>query len=249
LADFKASNPPAWTIHLIYCNNLTTDGIQVLSHGVLNGDGWNPDSSSNCYIINSTFDTGDDCIAIKAGKGLKGYEIGRPSNNIRITDCLFTRGHSLAMGSETGGGIENVFIQDCTVGNLNLGVQMKSHPTRGGYIRNITVRDCACKRITFLMRVPYNNDGKPAPVLPEFSNMSFSNLDMSKAAGNFIMIRGLPESPIKDIQFSNIICPQNPKARIYGADCDGIEFKNVKTADGAQSPRYNFKNSKNIFRD
>ncbi len=244
LADFKASNSASWNIHMIFCDGITTDGIDVNSEGIPNGDGWNPDSSTNCYIFNSTFNTGDDCIAIKAGKGLKGYQIGRPSKNIRITDCHFVSGHSLAIGSETGGGIEDVIIQDCTVGNLGYGIQMKSHPTRGGYIKNITVKDCSCKSVTFFMKVPYNNDGDPAPVLPEFSNMSFSNLDMTGGSGKIIQMHGLDKSSIKDIKFSNIRCPNN--ATITGTHCDRVIFKNVTTANGSPPPLFKFSHSQQI---
>jgi exo-poly-alpha-galacturonosidase len=239
--------PPAWTIHLIFCNNVTTNGVKINSHGVQNGDGWNPDSSSNCYIFNSVFETGDDCIAIKAGKGLKGYQIGRPSKNIRITDCLFISGHSLAIGSETGGGIVDVFIQDCTIGNITGGIRLKSHPTRGGYIKNITVKDCTSMTINIRMQVAYNNDGEPAPVLPLFSNMNFTNIDLRKGSGKIIDLQGLDKSYIKDVKFSNIYCPAN--AVIMCRNCERIDFKNVNTLDGIKPPEYRIKQSKKVNHD
>ena len=49
-----------WNIHMIYCDHVVTHGCTFYSHGIWNGDGWDPDSSSDCVIFNCVFNTGDD---------------------------------------------------------------------------------------------------------------------------------------------------------------------------------------------
>lgn len=57
-----------WNIHMIYCDHVVTHGCTFYSHGIWNGDGWDPDSSSDCVIFNCVFNTGDDSVSIKSGK-------------------------------------------------------------------------------------------------------------------------------------------------------------------------------------
>jgi len=47
-----------------FSNNVRVTGLDVMTRGA-NTDGIDPDSCWNVYIGNNTFDTGDDCIAIK----------------------------------------------------------------------------------------------------------------------------------------------------------------------------------------
>jgi hypothetical protein len=64
------------------CHTPNLNGITASTVGIKNGDGCNPDSSTYVYIFDNTFNTGDDCIAIKSGRDLEGYTIGMPASNI-----------------------------------------------------------------------------------------------------------------------------------------------------------------------
>lgn len=75
---------PCWTIHMIYCDTFTTHEVNIKSRGIDNGDGWNPDSSRNLMIFDTTFGNGDDCIAIKSGKSPDGNRVNIPTRNVRI---------------------------------------------------------------------------------------------------------------------------------------------------------------------
>ena len=58
----------SWNVHMIYSDGIVTDHCTFYSKDVWNGDGWDPDSSSNCVIFGCVFYTGDDSVAIKSGK-------------------------------------------------------------------------------------------------------------------------------------------------------------------------------------
>lgn len=60
-------NAPMFEVNPVLCTNVTVRGIKIVSHGP-NNDGCDPDSSTDVLIENCSFDTGDDCIAIKAGR-------------------------------------------------------------------------------------------------------------------------------------------------------------------------------------
>ena len=83
-------NGASWNQHMIYSDNITTDHCRFVSEGVWNGDGWDPDSSTNCTLFACEFATGGDAVAIKSGKNPEGNKIGRPSAHIYVFDCRST---------------------------------------------------------------------------------------------------------------------------------------------------------------
>ena len=181
---------PSWNIHFIYSKDIVTYNCfihsnilkdeqgNIIMDRVWNGDGWDPDSSENCVIFDTLFATGDDCIAIKSGKNPEGNLINRPTKNIYIFDCKTQSGHSVAIGSEMSGGVENVYIWDCDLKDCNMGVQIKATKERGGYVRNVYVRDSQMRTIYVRAKVPYNNDGEAARTLPVLENYSYENITL-----------------------------------------------------------------------
>ncbi len=112
-----------------------------------NSDGFDPEACDYVLVDGCTFNTGDDCIAIKAGKDLD-TQYG-PSQNIVIQNCTMQSGHgAVTLGSEMAGGIQNVFAQKLVFQNinwatnpLNTAIRLKTNMNRGGYLRNFYVRD------------------------------------------------------------------------------------------------------------
>ena len=212
-----------------------------------NGDGIDPDSSTGCYIFNCSFDTGDDCIAIKSGKNPEGFFVARPTKNVRVTDCDFKRGHGISIGSEMSGGVSDVLVQDCRAGALLNGMQIKGTKERGGYVKNITVTDCQLLKITVFSAVNYNNDGAAAPEVPTFENFTFKNIDLSQASTKepVIDINGFKEAGhrLKDVTFTNILMPENSKVVINNAE--RTKFVKVKSLNGLK-PEYIVRDSDDI---
>ena len=162
LSDISFSNGPAWNLHFIYSKDIVTCGCRIESHGISNGDGWDPDSSENCVIFDTVFDTGDDCIAIKSGKNPEGNIVNKPTRNVYIFDCKIVDGHGISIGSEMSGGVENVFVWDCDMRKCWYGLQVKGTKKRGGYVKNIHVKDSKASCL-MVWSVLYNDDGVGAP--------------------------------------------------------------------------------------
>ena len=81
IEDVTLLNSPFWVIHPLFCESLIVRGVHVFNRGP-NGDGCDPESCKNVLIENCTFDTGDDCIAIKSGRNQDGRKWNIPSENI-----------------------------------------------------------------------------------------------------------------------------------------------------------------------
>ncbi|HEX7905279.1 MAG TPA: glycoside hydrolase family 28 protein [Chitinophagaceae bacterium] len=245
--NLTLTEPPCWTLHYVYSNNISCHGLSIKTHGIHNGDGIDPDSSTDSYIFNCIFDTGDDCIAIKSGKNPEGYYIGKPTTNVRITDCDFKRGHGISIGSEMSGGVSGVLVQDCKAGALLHGMQIKGTKDRGGYVKNVTVDNCQLLKITIFSAVNYNNDGEAAPVLPTFENFVFKNIDLSQpnVKEPVININGFnhPAHKLRNVSFVNIILPEGAKVVIN--DAEKVKFTGVKTVNSGK-PEYMINNSTQI---
>ena len=236
IQGLSIEEPPCWTIHYTYSKNVTCNGLNIntLTSKTPNGDGIDPDSSINSYIFNCTFSTYDDCIAIKSGKNPQGNKVGKPCENVYISNCNFIAGHSLAIGSEISGGIKNVQVTDCELGNLWFGLQVKTTVKRGGYVEDLLVKDCNLQLIKVVTSLPYNNDGESAPTLTKLNNFEFVNLNMTngKIDKPIIYLEGFSDTVnyAKNIKFKNILLPINSKVTIRNAQ--NVFFENVQTKEG-----------------
>ena len=207
LEDFTIGSGPNWTIHPLYCENVTVRRLTVSTHGP-NNDGLDVDSCSNVLIEHCLFDTGDDCIVLKSGYNEDGWRVGRPTENVVVRYCTFKRGHGgIVIGSEMSGGVSNVFAYDCQFDGTDRAIRIKSTRGRGGVVENIFASNLVAlnmKREVVILNMDYApGDSAGAPGKPPaYRNMQFENV-ICTGAPVAIAIRGLPDSPIQHVRFAN----------------------------------------------
>lgn len=253
LDGLQIRNGMMWTIVPVYSKDITAYNLDIdtTQH---NGDGFDPNSSENVYILNSTFQTGDDSSAIKSGINQEGREIGRPSRFIYFRGDTFSGGHGgIVIGSEMSGGVSDVFVEDSNLipvdvksNTVSPGFKVKTSTSRGGYIRNIQVRDSLINKID----LNSNYDKLPVPDIypPDMSNFRFINLVNNDTAGtssdNIISLTGAASTPtsdnaLKNVQFTNVNFTQ-----AVLAFTENVFFNNSKINKGI-----NATNSNNIVQD
>lgn len=143
---YQVTNTPFWQHNPVNCRNVHVKRIHANSLGP-NSDGFDPESCNYVLIEDSTFDTGDDCIAIDSGKG-PDTQYG-PAQNIVVQNCVMQSGHgAITFGSIMSGGIQNVFVQNLRIENshwqtdpLNIAIRLKTNMSRGGFLRNLHIRN------------------------------------------------------------------------------------------------------------
>ncbi|TCC02585.1 glycoside hydrolase family 28 protein [Kribbella soli] len=194
---------PFWEIHPVLSRNVTVRGLHIDSRGP-NNDGVNPESSQYVHIQDCTLNCGDDCIAIKSGKGADGLRINVPSENILIENCtLNIRYGAITIGSEMTGGVRNVFVRNCTIGSPNLyfGLYIKTNSVRGGFAENIYLRDLDISNLTkeVVSCNFYRSEGDVGPLTPRVRNVELRNVNVGHARNAF-SIFGYPRSPIQDFR-------------------------------------------------
>jgi polygalacturonase len=74
-----------WSIHPLFCENVTFKNVTVKS----GADGIDVDSCKHVLIDGCNFDTTDDSISLKSGRGIEGNTIARPTEDVTITNCTF----------------------------------------------------------------------------------------------------------------------------------------------------------------
>jgi polygalacturonase len=205
-----------WTLTPTYCENVIIRNVHIETEGTYghtpNGDGVDPSSCRNVLIEHCTFDTGDDCIAIKAGRDADGLRVARPTENVVIRHCQGLRGHGgIVIGSETSGGIRNIYAHDCQFTGTDRIVRIKTARGRGGVLENMWFRNLAADTIeleALHINMLYTGTRLPeAPVTkatPVIRNIHYSNITCKFAKGRAVEILGLPESPVESVSIDNI---------------------------------------------
>jgi polygalacturonase len=144
MENYHTNNTPFWQHHPTDCTNVVIRGVMADSIGP-NNDGFDPDACNNVLCDSVTFNTGDDCIAIKSGKDLD-TEYG-PAQNHVIQNCTMNSGHGgITLGSEMGGGVQNIYARNLQMLNqnwatnpLNIAIRIKTNMNRGGFVKNFYV--------------------------------------------------------------------------------------------------------------
>ena len=209
--DVTIINAPFWILHPLKSNNIIIDGVTVNSHGP-NNDGCDPEYSQNIIIKNCTFNTGDDCIAIKSGRDADGRRVAIPSKNIIVQNCKMIDGHGgVVIGSEISAGVNNVFVENCVMDSPNLDrvIRIKTNSRRGGviedvFVRNIevgTVKECVLKLNMF-----YNVYGsQTGNFIPVIRNINLENVKVKNGGKYSVWAEGYASSPVENITLKNVV--------------------------------------------
>ena len=228
IQDIHILDSTYWVIHPVFCTNVTVRGVTIDSYN-RNNDGCDPEYTRNVLIENCTFNVGDDAIAIKAGRDQDGWRIGQPTENIVIRNCVFnSKCNGLCIGSEMAAGVRNVFMENVTVKNCLSGIYFKSNPDRGGFIRNVWVRNITLDSVrTALVRFETNYPGSRGGFHPTlFQNFRIENVKGDRSGDCGVYAVGLKGYPLKDIALKNVTLRQCKMPYIM-QNTEHVTFKNV----------------------
>ncbi len=232
-----------WTITPTYCDNVIIRRVKITTEGSYghtpNGDGVDPSSSKNVLIEYCEFDTGDDCVAIKSGRDKDGLRVGVPTENIIVRHCEGWRGHGgISIGSETSGGIRNVYASDCRFHGTERVVRIKTTRGRGGTIEHLWFHNLSADTIqqeVLGINMLYTGTRLPTEKVtaatPRIRDLHFSNISCSYGKKAAIEIVGIPEMPVENVTFDSIAIVS--AKGIACSDADMIKFADVSLRSSA----------------
>jgi polygalacturonase len=182
-------------------------------------------------IDGCTFDTGDDCISLKSGRGAEAYTLLRTTVDVRITNCSFADANfaCIGIGSETSGGIRGVRIEHCKfLGARSYAIYIKSRPGRGAFIEDITADDLDVSGMQAgFLRINMLDSGKQDEFsvagdegIPTVRNFRFTNVRVVDVPTLVNASAIHPRKPLDGFTLSNVtgICGK------------GIALANVRNA-------------------
>lgn len=216
IQDVVVQNSPSFHVNMILCKRFILDNVMVrCPWNAQNGDGIDLSSCTNALITDCSVDAGDDAICMKSGIGDTGRHRG-PTADIVIDGCTVFHGHGgFVIGSDTGGGMNNISVRHCRFIDTDTGLRIKSGRDRGGKVRNIWIDDivmCDIADEAILFDCYYQEKVGDAadveavavtPDTPEFTGFHISNVTCTDA-GRAIVMKGLPESRISDITIRDV---------------------------------------------
>lgn len=228
--DFSTDYHLMWSIHPTCCQDVFIRNLYIRSTGG-NGDGIDIDSCKHVRIDGCDIATGDDCISLKSGRGMEGYTLLQPTEDVRITNCTFADSifACIGIGSETSGGIRNVRIENCTFTFAKThAVYIKTRPGRGAFIEDIycnhlDVSGTEGGFLRFNLLASGLQDPQPVPGrdgIPTVKNFSFTNITVRDVP---VLVDGTsvhPDKPLEGFTFSNVT----------GTCARGISLANIRKA-------------------
>ena len=213
ISDVFVRRSPFWCIHLLQCKNVYMSGLHCHAR-LTNNDGIDLESTQGVLIDGVHFDNGDDNIAIKSGRDDDGWSMAGPSRDIIIRHCHFKGLHGVVVGSEMSGGVENVFVENCTyAGYVKRGIFIKTNPDRGGYVRNFYVNNVRFGEVLdmFYVTSMYGGQGLDNNHYSLIENIQVDSLFARNVVGTALVLQGTPQRPIRNVKFCNVDVPHVAK--------------------------------------
>lgn len=226
---------PMWCLHPVLCENVTVSGVTVVSHGP-NNDGCDPESCRNVLIEGCTFDTGDDCIAIKSGRNGDGRRVNVASENIVVRGCEMRDGHGgVVIGSEISGSCRNVFVENCRMDspNLDRALRIKTNSVRGGVIEHVRMRDVEVGEVSDAVIWVYFHyeEGDAGPHTPVVRDIDVRRVS-SRKSNYALLLEGYERSPVSDIRIQDCdfdgVRNGNRLAHVSGLELIGVTINGKK---------------------
>lgn len=226
------NDSPMWNVHLTYSKNAIVRDVTVNSLDAPNGDGVVIDSSSDVLVEYNHFETGDDAVVLKSGLNEEGLQIDIPTENVVIRNFeainVRTGSGGVVFGSETSGGIRNVYVHDAYFNGSDRGIRFKTERGRGNVIENIYIRDVNMENLNYEainFNTFYTGPDVVGPA-PLIRNIDIRNTHIDSVETAISMI-GLPEKWLENITLENIMVANSEEgARVTRAK--NVMFKNVE---------------------
>ncbi len=200
---------PFWCVAPLFSENILIRGVSWFSSRKgINTDSVDFDSCRNCLMENCHVDSSsDDGVCAKSGKDRDGREAGVPTVNVEVRNCRFDCGGcGVVVGSETSGGIDNVWFHDCEINESRQAIHVKSAAGRGSYVRNVDFDNIRAGRATggiVLSTHYFMKEGDALTEMPEVYNISLENCSVEKSYHG-LNVTGFQYHPLREIYLKNI---------------------------------------------
>ncbi|WP_263063977.1 glycosyl hydrolase family 28 protein [Dickeya dadantii] len=260
IADITIRNPADHGIVFMKSQNVIENGVIHQTFNANNGDGVEFSNSQDITVLNSVFDTGDDCINFAAGLGQEGQKQS-PTQNARLFNNYFRHGHgAIVMGSHTAANIANILAENNVMNQTDIGLRAKSSPDIGGGAHLVVFRNNAMANLAMqavfvtLNYVDVNGSSTytPADIPARFYDFTVKNITVQNSTGidPSIQIEGNSKKQVWNSNFNFCDMKLSGVMPASVSNLEDSEFNNIAFSDlrGGTSP-WKFGAVKNVTLD
>ena len=205
-------NSPGFHVSVGMTDGFTAWGVKIWTPKTArNTDGIDPGSSRNITIAYSSINTGDDDVCLKPTPAA-GVE------NMSVLHNHFYSGHGMSIGSGTAGGVNHLLVDDLTIDGADNGLRIKSDPSRGGLVQNVTYRDVCIRNVMNpLVFTPHYTTFK-GDRLPIYRDITLENVHVL-TPGAFTFL-GLDAEHKLGITLDNVFADDQQHSLFYDKDAE-----------------------------
>ena len=223
---------PFWIVHPLMCQSVTIRNVTVVSRGP-NNDGVDIENCRDVLVAGCSFDTGDDCIAIKSGRPQDGVQRGSPSRYVVVANNHARSAISaIAFGSEQDRKIQDVFVEDLMVDNPNVayGLYFKANRRWGSgviervHARRVSLAGARNAPLGVNLRFGGITDGSYLPVV---RGLDITEMTCPRST-NVLVLNGLAEAPVSDVSVSNSSFSNVSGPAVVQNHVTGLRLSNVR---------------------
>jgi polygalacturonase len=199
-----------WTLHLFQCEGVLLENLRITAPEepvrAPSSDGIDLDSCRDVIVRGCFIAVGDDCIALKSGKGSRAHLENRPVENVLVERCEFGHGHGvLTLGSEATT-VRNATVRDCRVTGSNRLVRFKLRPDTQQLYEHITYENIRMEGGEVFDVRPWAQffdakGEKPPPSVVRDVRLRNITVTGAAAVGE---LRGNPGDTLENFQFENV---------------------------------------------
>ena len=211
-------------------NGFTAWGVRIMTPATArNTDGIDPSSTTNVTIAHCYIHAGDDDVAIGSSHGV-------PSSHISILDNHFYTGHGMSIGSGTSGGVNHVLVRNLTIDGAQNGIRIKSDPSRGGLVQNITYENVCIRNVTNPIVLTPHYTNFTGHLIPQYRDITLRNVNI--LTPGYYIFSGLDAQHKLGVTLDNVFADDMNQSHMLAQDADitlGPEVGNLvpKGADVA----------------
>lgn len=203
-------NSPNFHVAIEKTNGFTAWGVKIDTPATArNTDGIDPSASSDVSILHSYIRTGDDNVAIKAGRSGE-------SSHITVAHNHFYSGHGMSIGSETSGGVDAVRVFDLTIDGADNGIRIKSDRSRGGLVRDVVYEDVCIRNVRNPIILTPHYTTFPGDLLPVYRDITLK--DVHVVTPGQVTLDGLDAKHPLGVTLDNVFADAPPASAIHASN-------------------------------
>ncbi|XVF81504.1 hypothetical protein PTKIN_Ptkin15bG0160500 [Pterospermum kingtungense] len=202
--DITTKNSKQFNVNVLGCQNITFHHFTVTNPGdSVNTDGIHIGRSVGVNILDSTIQTGDDCVSLGDG-----------SKNVNIQRIKCGPGHGISVGSlgkwKAEEPVAGIYVKDCTITDTTNGVRIKTWPAAEAgsatdmHFEGITLNNVGFPILIDQEYCPWNQCNLKAPSKVKLSKISFKNVQGTATTKEAVKIVCSKSLPCDEVELADI---------------------------------------------